>query len=77
MGIETVAECVETYEVRDRLADLGVDCAQGFLFGRPRPFDGILANELGIPVTVIAGTASRGEADTAAVPSAAAISAKG
>lgn len=47
MGIETVAECVETGAVRDRLTELGIDCAQGFLFGRPRPFDGVLAEELG------------------------------
>jgi Amt family ammonium transporter len=46
MNIETVAECVETAAVRDRLAELGVDCAQGFLFGRPRPFGDVLANEL-------------------------------
>ncbi|MEP7243308.1 MAG: GGDEF domain-containing phosphodiesterase [Gammaproteobacteria bacterium] len=47
MGIETVAECVETAEVRDRITELGIDCAQGFLFGRPAPFDGILTDELG------------------------------
>ena len=48
MNIETVAECVETADVRDRLAELGIDCAQGFLFGRPKPFDGVLAAELGL-----------------------------
>ena len=37
MNIETVAECVETGAVRDRLTELGIDCAQGFLFGRPTP----------------------------------------
>jgi diguanylate cyclase (GGDEF)-like protein len=36
LGLETVAECVESAEVRDRLAELGVDRAQGFLFGEPR-----------------------------------------
>jgi diguanylate cyclase (GGDEF)-like protein len=46
MDIETVAECVETAAVRDRLTELGVDCAQGFLFGRPRPIEDILAIEL-------------------------------
>jgi len=46
MNIETVAECVETPAVRDRLTELGVDCAQGFLFGRPRPIEDILAIEL-------------------------------
>ena len=46
MNIETVAECVETADVRDRLTELGVDCAQGFFFGRPRPLEDILAIEL-------------------------------
>jgi Amt family ammonium transporter len=46
MGIETVAECVETEAVRDRLAELGVDCAQGYLFGRPKPFVDVLSGEL-------------------------------
>jgi diguanylate cyclase (GGDEF)-like protein len=46
MNMETVAECVETAAVRDRLTELGVDCAQGFLFGRPRPLEDVLAVEL-------------------------------
>lgn len=46
MNIETVAECVETAAVRDRLAELGIDCAQGFFFGRPRPLGDVLASEL-------------------------------
>jgi diguanylate cyclase (GGDEF)-like protein len=46
MNIETVAECVETAAVRDKLTELGVDCAQGFLFGRPCPIDDVLAVEL-------------------------------
>jgi diguanylate cyclase (GGDEF)-like protein len=45
MNIVTVAECVETGAVRDRLTELGIDCAQGFLFGRPRPLDAVLAEE--------------------------------
>ncbi|MBX5459529.1 MAG: EAL domain-containing protein [Steroidobacteraceae bacterium] len=43
MNIETVAECVETEAVRVRLTELGIDCAQGFLFGKPRPIDELLA----------------------------------
>jgi diguanylate cyclase (GGDEF)-like protein len=50
MNIETVAECVETPEVRDRLAELGIDCAQGFLFGRPTPIDGVLETIANSPV---------------------------
>jgi diguanylate cyclase (GGDEF)-like protein len=49
MNIETVAECVETPEVRDRLAELGIDCAQGFLFGRPTPMDGVLSTIAATP----------------------------
>jgi ammonium transporter, Amt family len=36
-GIETVAECVESADVCTELMDMGLDYAQGFLFGRPRP----------------------------------------
>jgi diguanylate cyclase (GGDEF)-like protein len=49
MNIVTVAECVETGAVRDRLTELGIDCAQGFLFGRPRPLDGVLSEQLATP----------------------------
>ena len=52
MKIETVAECVETADVRNRLTELGVDWAQGFLFGRPRPIDEVLAKSLDRPVEV-------------------------
>jgi diguanylate cyclase (GGDEF)-like protein len=43
MGIQTVAECVETEVARQRLAELGVDRAQGFLFGQPVPLESILS----------------------------------
>lgn len=51
MDIETVAECVETAAVRDRLTELGVDCAQGFFFGRPRPLEEVLSKELSAEAT--------------------------
>ncbi len=35
LGIQTVAECVEEREVAERLADLGVPLAQGYLYGTP------------------------------------------
>ena len=37
-GQQTIAEGVEDEDVRSILVELGVDCAQGFLFGRPAPF---------------------------------------
>lgn len=43
MGLKTVAECVESDEIRDLTAQLGVDFGQGFSIGRPQPFDQVLA----------------------------------
>ncbi|HTX23372.1 MAG TPA: GGDEF domain-containing phosphodiesterase [Steroidobacteraceae bacterium] len=43
MGIQTVAECVETEVARQKLTELGVDRAQGFLFGQPVPLESILS----------------------------------
>ncbi len=37
MGVETIAEFVESKEVLERLMDLGVDHVQGYQLGRPRP----------------------------------------
>jgi diguanylate cyclase (GGDEF)-like protein len=37
LGLEVVAEGVETNEVRNRLVELGCDLAQGFLLGAPVP----------------------------------------
>jgi EAL domain-containing protein (putative c-di-GMP-specific phosphodiesterase class I) len=37
MRIETVAECVESEGIRERLIGMGVDYAQGFHFGKPQP----------------------------------------
>jgi diguanylate cyclase (GGDEF)-like protein/PAS domain S-box-containing protein len=37
LGIATVAECVESAEVLAELGRIGVDFAQGYLFGRPQP----------------------------------------
>jgi diguanylate cyclase (GGDEF)-like protein len=45
MGIQTAMEYVETQEVRDKLAALGVDRAQGFLFGQPVAFESILSGK--------------------------------
>jgi diguanylate cyclase len=50
LGMRVVAEGVETEQVRDRLAALGCDLAQGYLFGRPVP-----AEELDLDVVQAAG----------------------
>jgi diguanylate cyclase (GGDEF)-like protein len=42
MNIGTVAEYVETPELRTRLATLGVDYGQGFAIGKPQPFINLL-----------------------------------
>ncbi|MDQ3039787.1 MAG: EAL domain-containing protein, partial [Pseudomonadota bacterium] len=39
LGIEIIAEGVETMEQRERLRELGCTYAQGFLFGRPEPLE--------------------------------------
>jgi diguanylate cyclase (GGDEF)-like protein len=44
MGMETVAEFVETDELRMRMASLGVDFGQGFAMGRPAPLADVLAD---------------------------------
>jgi len=35
LGVQSVAECVEDAATADILAELGVDLAQGYYFGRP------------------------------------------
>jgi diguanylate cyclase (GGDEF)-like protein len=44
MGMETVAEYVETDELRMRMAALGVDYGQGFAIGKPQPLAEVLAD---------------------------------
>ena len=39
IGIETVAECVETADIRGKLLDIGIDYAQGFHLGAPQPIE--------------------------------------
>ena len=43
LGLDTVAEGVETDTQRDWLAEHGCGELQGYLFGRPAPFDEVLA----------------------------------
>jgi diguanylate cyclase (GGDEF)-like protein/PAS domain S-box-containing protein len=42
MGIQTVAEFVDRQDVLERLREMGVDFAQGFLLHRPAPIDELL-----------------------------------
>jgi EAL domain-containing protein (putative c-di-GMP-specific phosphodiesterase class I) len=42
MSLDTVAEYVETDEIRERIAAHGVDYAQGYAIGRAEPFDEVL-----------------------------------
>ena len=44
MGMVTVAEYVETDDLRTRMASLGVDFGQGFAMGRPTPLADVLAD---------------------------------
>lgn len=44
MGLETVAECVETEMIRERLLAMNVDYAQGYHFGRPEPLATLFAD---------------------------------
>ena len=46
LGIPTLADCVERSEVLEELADLGVNFAQGFLIGIPRPIEAFFKAEL-------------------------------
>jgi diguanylate cyclase (GGDEF)-like protein len=52
MSLTTVAEYVETDEIRTRVATLGVDYGQGFAIGRPVPFTDLLSE---LPILVAAG----------------------
>jgi len=45
MKLETTAECIESPEIHQAIASLGVDYAQGFAIGRPRPLE-LTLNEL-------------------------------
>ncbi len=55
MGIQTIAEFVESAEIVDVLRDIGVDYAQGFWTGRPAPMESI-----SVPSTAARGSSTAG-----------------
>ena len=59
MGIATVAEYVETDEIRIRMANLGVDYGQGFAIGKPVPLAEVL-QDLSLYELVAAGDGTIG-----------------
>ena len=54
MGITTVAEFVETDDLRIRMTNLGVDFGQGFAIGKPQPLEEVL-QELSLYELVASG----------------------
>jgi diguanylate cyclase (GGDEF)-like protein len=50
MRLATVAECVESEEIRQITRNLGVQFGQGFALGRPAPMDKVLAGLLGASI---------------------------
>jgi diguanylate cyclase (GGDEF)-like protein/PAS domain S-box-containing protein len=42
-GVKTIAECVERQDVKEALADLGIDMLQGYLIHRPEPLANLFA----------------------------------
>jgi EAL domain-containing protein (putative c-di-GMP-specific phosphodiesterase class I) len=45
MGKRTIAEFVENDEILEKLREIGVDYAQGYRIGRPKPLDRLLSLE--------------------------------
>lgn len=43
LGLQVVAEGVESHAIYDRLRDLGCDNAQGYYIARPMPFEQVEA----------------------------------
>jgi diguanylate cyclase (GGDEF)-like protein len=59
LGLETVAEYVETPQASAHLAKLGVTYGQGYVYARPQPLADMLAELSKVPATAAAGAAVR------------------
>ena len=44
MGIETVAEFVENQDIIDKLETIGINYAQGYAIGRPKPLNSYISS---------------------------------
>lgn len=42
MGLETIAEFVESDDIAEKLREIGVDYAQGYALGKPAPIGDVL-----------------------------------
>jgi EAL domain-containing protein (putative c-di-GMP-specific phosphodiesterase class I) len=42
MDMKTIAEFVETDEIKNKLIEIGVDYVQGYRIGKPEPFNELL-----------------------------------
>lgn len=51
MGIKTVAESIENERIRTQLKAIGVNYAQGYEVGKPRPLEKKDSTALGSPLT--------------------------
>ena len=50
MGKKTVAEFVENAEILHKLEEVGVDYAQGYFIGKPKPIDDLVASRASVGV---------------------------
>jgi diguanylate cyclase (GGDEF)-like protein len=68
MSLTTVAECVETDEIRQRITALGVDYAQGFAIAKPEPLAEVLAELPLYQASAVPGAAWPQQAEMADLP---------
>jgi diguanylate cyclase (GGDEF)-like protein len=50
MGLRTIAECVESDQIRDITRQLGVEFGQGFSIGRPAPLEQVIPAVVGVTI---------------------------